>query len=162
MIPAEFDYTRVGSVDEAIAALGEGGEDSKLLAGGHSLVPLMKLRLAAPTQLIDIGGIAELRGVSRSSGGWRIGPLTTHATLQSSEELGAIAAVATQIADQQVRNRGTIGGSIAHGDPASDLPAVLLAAEAEVVARGAGGERTIPVADLWQDYLTTALTPDEV
>ena len=162
MIPAEFDYRRVATVDEAIAALGEGGEDSKLLAGGHSLVPLMKLRLAAPTQLIDIGGIAELRGVSRSSGGWRIGPLTTHATLQSSEELGAIAAVATQIADQQVRNRGTIGGSIAHGDPASDLPAVLLALDATVTVRGAGGERTIPVADLWQDYLTTSLAPDEV
>jgi carbon-monoxide dehydrogenase medium subunit len=162
MIPAEFDYRRVSSVDEAIAALGEGGEDAKLLAGGHSLVPLMKLRLAAPTQLIDIGGIAELRGVSRENGGWRIGPLTTHATLQSSEELGAIAAVASQIADQQVRNRGTIGGSIAHGDPASDLPAVLLALDATVTVRGAGGERTIAVADLWQDYLTTSLAPDEV
>lgn len=162
MIPAEFDYRRVSSVDEAIAAIGEGGEDAKLLAGGHSLVPLMKLRLAAPTQLIDIGGIAELRGVSRSNGGWHIGPLTTHATLQSSEELGAIAAVASKIADQQVRNRGTIGGSIAHADPASDLPAVLLALDATVTAQGPGGERTIAVADLWEDYLTTSLAPDEV
>ena len=162
MIPAEFDYQRVGSVDDAISALGAGGEDAKLLAGGHSLVPLMKLRLAAPTLLIDMGGIEELKGIQRANGHWNIGALTTHATLQSSDELGLVAAAASQIADQQVRNRGTIGGSLAHGDPASDLPAVLLAAEAEVVARGTGGERTIPVADLWQDYLTTALTPDEV
>jgi carbon-monoxide dehydrogenase medium subunit len=162
MIPAEFDYRRVSSVDEAIAAIGEGGEDAKLLAGGHSLVPLMKLRLAAPTQLVDIGGIAELRGIARENGSWRIGPLTTHATLQSSDKLGAIAAVASKIADQQVRNRGTIGGSIAHADPASDLPAVLLALDATVTAQGPGGERAIAVADLWQDYLTTSLAPDEV
>jgi len=162
VIPAEFDYQRVASVDEAISALGTGGEDAKLLAGGHSLVPLMKLRLAAPALLIDMGGIEELKGIQRANGHWSIGALTTHATLQSSDELGVVAAAASQIADQQVRNRGTIGGSLAHGDPASDLPAVLLAAEAEVVARGAGGERTIPVAELWQDYLTTALTPDEV
>ena len=162
MIPAEFDYQRASSVDEAISALGTGGEDAKLLAGGHSLVPLMKLRLAAPTLLVDIGGIDELKGVQRANGHWSIGALTTHATLQSSDELGLVSAAASRIADQQVRNRGTIGGSLAHGDPASDLPAVMLAAEAEVVARGAGGERSIPVAELWQDYLTTALAPDEV
>jgi aerobic carbon-monoxide dehydrogenase medium subunit len=161
MIPAEFDYQRAGSVDEAISALGAGGEDAKLLAGGHSLVPLMKLRLAAPTLLVDIGGVDELKGVARN-GGVTIGALTTHATLQSDQSLGLISAAASQIADQQVRNRGTIGGSLAHGDPASDLPAVMLAAEAEVVARGAGGERTIPAAEMWQDYLTTALAPDEV
>ncbi|HZI91774.1 MAG TPA: xanthine dehydrogenase family protein subunit M [Thermoleophilaceae bacterium] len=162
MIPAEFEYERCDSVDDAIAALGAGGEDAKLLAGGHSLVPLMKLRLAAPALLVDIGGVEELKGVQRANGHWSIGALTTHATIQFNEELGLLSAAASQIADQQVRNRGTIGGSVAHGDPASDFPAVLLAAEAEVVARGAGGERTIPVADLWQDYLTTALTPDEV
>ena len=162
MIPAEFDYQRAASVDEAITALGEGGEDAKLLAGGHSLVPLMKLRLAAPALLVDMGGIEELKGIQRANGHWAIGALTTHAALQDSEELGLVAAAASQIADQQVRNRGTIGGSLAHGDPASDLPAVLLAAEAEVLARGAGGERTIPVSELWQDYLTTALAPDEV
>ncbi|MEK6229772.1 MAG: xanthine dehydrogenase family protein subunit M [Actinomycetota bacterium] len=162
MIPAEFDYQRVGSVDEAISALGAGGEDAKLLAGGHSLVPLMKLRLAAPALLVDIGGVEELRGVQRANGNWSIGALTTHATLQSSDELGLVSAAASQIADQQVRNRGTIGGSLAHGDPASDLPAVMLAAEAEVVAKGPNGERTIAAADMWQDYLTTALAPDEV
>jgi len=162
MIPAEFDYQRVGSVDEAISALGAGGEDAKLLAGGHSLVPLMKLRLAAPALLVDIGGMEELKGVQRANGHWSIGALTTHAAIQFNDELGLLSAAAAQIADQQVRNRGTIGGSVAHADPASDLPAVLLAAEAEVVARGAGGERTLPVAELWQDYLTTTLEPDEV
>ena len=162
MIPAEFDYQRAASVDEAIAALGEGGEDAKLLAGGHSLLPLMKLRLAAPALLVDIGGVEELKGVQRANGHWSIGALTTHATLQSSEELGLVSAAASKIADQQVRNRGTIGGSLAHGDPASDLPAVMLAAEAELVAKGPSGERSIPVAEMWQDYLTTALTPDEV
>jgi aerobic carbon-monoxide dehydrogenase medium subunit len=162
MIPAAFDYKRVESVDEAIAALGEGGEDAKLLAGGHSLLPLMRLRLATPTQLIDIGGIGGLRGVERSNGSWSIGSLTNHATLQSSDELGLIAAVASKIADQQVRNRGTIGGSLAHGDPASDLPAVLLAAEGELSVRGSGGERAIAAADLFEDYLTTSLAPDEV
>jgi len=162
MIPPEFDYTRVSSVDEAISALTDGGEDAKLLAGGHSLVPLMKLRLAAPALLVDIGGVEELKGVQRSNGSFSIGAMTTHATLQFDEQLGLLSVAASEIADQQVRNRGTIGGSIAHGDPASDLPAVLLAAEAEVVAKGPNGERTIPVAELWQDYLTTSLAPDEV
>jgi len=162
VIAAEFDYQRVGSVDEAIAALGEGGEEAKLLAGGHSLLPLMKLRLATPALLIDMGGIAELRGVERSNGDWRIGALTTHATLQDSPELGVVADAAGKIADQQVRNRGTIGGSLAHADPASDLPGVMLAAEASVLVRGPGGERTIAAADLFEDYLTTSLTPEEV
>jgi len=162
MIAAEFDYQRVDSVEEAIAALGEGGEDAKLLAGGHSLLPLMKLRLAAPALLIDMGGISELSGIERSNGSFRIGALTTHATLQDSAELGVVADAAAKIADQQVRNRGTIGGSLAHADPASDLPGVMLAAEASVVARGADGERTIAAADLFEDYLTTSLLPGEV
>jgi carbon-monoxide dehydrogenase medium subunit len=110
VIPAEFDYTKAGSVDEAVQALSQGGEDAKLLAGGHSLLPLMKLRLAVPTLLVDVGGIDELRGVERQNGGWRIGATTTHATLQSSGELGVVAHAASLIADQQVRNRGTIGG----------------------------------------------------
>jgi carbon-monoxide dehydrogenase medium subunit len=152
----------VSSVDEAISALADGGEDAKLLAGGHSLLPLMKLRLAAPAQLIDLGGIRELRGAERSDGGWRIGALTTHATLESKTELGVVAQAASEIADQQVRNVGTIGGSLAHGDPASDLPAVLLALDGEVVARGPGGERTIAARDLFEDYLTTSLAPGEV
>ncbi len=141
MIPPEFDYTRVSSVDEAIRALGEGGEDAKLLAGGHSLLPLMKLRLAAPTLLVDIGGIGELRGVERSNGGYRIGALTRHADLQDREELGVLVAAAGKIADQQVRNRGTIGGSLAHGDPASDLPGVVLALDGELRRPGPNGER---------------------
>jgi carbon-monoxide dehydrogenase medium subunit len=161
VIPADFEYTKAGSVEEAIQALA-GSEDAKLLAGGHSLLPLMKLRLAAPTLLVDIGGLDELRGVERQDGGWRIGALTTHATLQAAEELGVVAHAASLIADQQVRNRGTIGGSLAHGDPASDLPAVLLAAAGDVTARGPGGERRIPAGELFQDYLTTALAEDEL
>lgn len=162
MIPPEFEYKRVGSVDEAISALGQGGEDAKLLAGGHSLIPLMKLRLAAPSLLIDIGGIGELRGFDRANGGWRIGALTTHAMLQTADEMGVVAHAASLIADQQVRNRGTIGGSMAHGDPASDMPTVALALEGEVEVKGAGGERRIAATDLFQDFLTTALAPDEV
>ena len=162
MIPPEFEYKRAGSVDEAIAALGEGGEDAKLLAGGHSLLPLMKLRLAAPSLLIDIGGIGELRGFEQENGGWRIGALTTHAMLQDAKEMGVVAHAASLIADQQVRNRGTIGGSMAHGDPASDLPTVALAMEGEVTVKGSGGERRIAAADLFQDFLTTAVGQDEV
>jgi len=162
VIPAEFDYERVSSVDEAITALGQGGEDAKLLAGGHSLIPLMKLRLAAPTLLIDVGGIEELRGAEQAGGGWRIGALTTHAKLQDTSELGLVAAAASQIADQQVRNCGTIGGSLAHADPASDLPGVMLAAEAQFTAKGPSGERSIAAAEFFQDYLTTELEPGEM
>ena len=162
MIPAEFPYRRVSSVDEAISALGQGGEDAKLLAGGHSLIPLMKLRLAAPTLLIDVGGIGELKGAERSNGGWRIGALTTHAMLQDTGDLGVVSAAASQIADQQVRNCGTIGGSLAHADPASDLPGVMLATEASFTAKSASGERTIAASEFFQDYLTTELEPGEV
>jgi aerobic carbon-monoxide dehydrogenase medium subunit len=162
VIPPEFEYKRAGSVDEAISALSEGGEDAKLLAGGHSLLPLMKLRLAAPSLLIDIGGIGELRGFERENGGWKIGALTTHAMLQDAEEMGVVAHAASLIADQQVRNRGTIGGSMAHGDPASDLPTVALAMEGEVSVKGSGGERRIAAGDLFADFLTTTLQPDEV
>jgi aerobic carbon-monoxide dehydrogenase medium subunit len=162
VIPPEFDYTRVSSVDEAVKTLGEAGEDAKLLAGGHSLLPLMKLRLAAPSLLVDIGKVDGLRGVERSNGGLRIGALTRHADLQDREELGVLGAAAGKISDQQVRNRGTIGGSLAHGDPASDLPGVVLALDGSVSATGPNGEREIAAADLFQDYLTTALEPDEV
>jgi aerobic carbon-monoxide dehydrogenase medium subunit len=162
VIPPRFDYVRAGSVDEAISALSEGGEDAKLLAGGHSLLPLMKLRLAAPSLLVDISGLDELRGIDAADGGWSIGGGTRHAELEASEDLGVVAHAASLIADQQVRNRGTIGGSLAHGDPASDLPAVLLVTEGEVAVKGSGGERTIAAADLFQDYLTTSLGADEV
>jgi aerobic carbon-monoxide dehydrogenase medium subunit len=162
VITAPFDYEAPESVDEAIRMLHENGEDAKLLAGGHSLLPLMKLRLAAPTVLIDLRRIPGLHGIQQENGGWRIGPMTRHADLQDTGELGVVARAAGLIADQQVRNRGTIGGSLAHGDPASDLPAVLLALEGSVTARGTGGERSIAAADLFQDYLTTSLAQDEV
>jgi carbon-monoxide dehydrogenase medium subunit len=160
MIPAEFDYVAPASLDEAISALADGGEDAKLLAGGHSLLPLMKLRLAAPSLLVDLRRVPDLAGVQRN-GGVRIGALTTHTTVTGAE-LGLVSAAAATIADQQVRNRGTIGGSLAHGDPASDLPAVVLAAEGTIVARGPAGEREIAAGEFFRDYLETALAPDEV
>jgi carbon-monoxide dehydrogenase medium subunit len=162
VIPADFDYVAPESLDEAIQALGQGGEDAKLLAGGHSLIPLMKLRLAAPTLLVDLRKVPGLRGVERHDGGFKVGAMTPHAEVARHEELGVASRAAGLIADQQVRNRGTIGGSLAHADPASDLPAVLLACDGEVVARGSGGERAIAAADLFEDYLTTSLAPDEV
>jgi aerobic carbon-monoxide dehydrogenase medium subunit len=162
VIPTDFEYQAPESLEQAVSALAGGGEDAKLLAGGHSLLPLMKLRLAAPTLLVDLRRVEGLHGIQREDGNYRIGAMTTHATIAGRDELGVVARAAGLIADQQVRNRGTIGGSIAHGDPASDLPGVLLAAEGEVTARGANGQRTIPAAELFQDYMTTALAPDEV
>jgi carbon-monoxide dehydrogenase medium subunit len=161
VIPAEFDYLAPDSLDGAISALSEGGEDAKLLAGGHSLLPLMKLRLAAPTLLVDLRRVPGLAGIERANGAFRVGAMTTHHQVATGG-LGLASAAAATIADQQVRNRGTIGGSLAHGDTASDLPAVLLACEGEVTVRGSGGERTIAASELFQDYLTTALAPDEV
>ncbi len=162
MIPAEFDYVAPETLDEAIRALADGGEDAKLLAGGHSLLPLMKLRLATPTLLVDLRKVQDLDGVQRSNGDWRIGALTTHATLERTADLGVLSRAAGTIADPQVRNRGTIGGSLAHGDPASDLPAVLMIAEGSVTLRGPSGERTVTAADLFRDYLETAVGADEV
>jgi aerobic carbon-monoxide dehydrogenase medium subunit len=162
MITAPFDYEAPESLEEAVRMLHENGEDAKVLAGGHSLLPLMKLRLAAPTVLVDLRAIPGLHGIQQENGGWRLGPMTRHADVEDTPELGVAARAASLIADQQVRNRGTIGGSLAHGDPASDMPAVLLALEGEVSARGPNGDRTIAAADLFQDYLTTALAHDEV
>jgi carbon-monoxide dehydrogenase medium subunit len=162
VIPAEFDYTVPASLEEALQALEQGGEDAKVLAGGHSLLPLMKLRLAAPTLLVDLRNVPGLRGAERTNGTWRMGAMTRHADLQGRAEHGLVGAAAATIADQQVRNRGTIGGSIAHGDPASDLPAVLLAYEGSVTVRGSGGERTIEAADLFEDYMTTSIGPGEI
>jgi aerobic carbon-monoxide dehydrogenase medium subunit len=162
LIPAGFDYVAPASLEEAIRLLSEGGEDAKLLAGGHSLIPMMKLRLARPSLLIDLRHIGELRGIERANGDWRVGALTRHAELQAKPELGLASAVAATIADQQVRNRGTIGGSLAHGDSASDLPTVLLATDGAVVAWGPGGQREVAARDLFVDYLTTALEPTEV
>ena len=162
MIPAEFDYVAPDSLDGALAALADGGEDAKVLAGGHSLIPLMKLRLAAPSLLVDLRRVPGLTGVRRENGTVRVGAMTRHHAVATAPELGLAARAAATIADQQVRNRGTIGGSLAHGDPASDLPAVLLALEGSVIARGAGGEREIGAADLFRDYLTTALADGEI
>jgi carbon-monoxide dehydrogenase medium subunit len=161
VIPAEFDYAAPATVDEALQALADGGEDAKPLAGGHSLIPLMKLRLAAPTLLVDLRKLDELRGIRRDNGNVRIGALTTHAQV-AAEELGLAARAASTIADQQVRNRGTIGGSLAHGDPASDLPAVLLATEGSVTVQGRDGTREIAAADLFRDYMTTAIADGEL
>ena len=161
MIPAEFDYVAPDTLDEALSALSGGGEDAKLIAGGHSLLPLMKLRLAAPTLLVDLRKVPGLSGIEHN-GGVKIGAMTTHTAIANDESLGLIAAVSSTIADPQVRNRGTLGGSLAHGDPASDQPAILLAYEGSVTVRGASGERTIAAADLFQDYLTTAVGDDEV
>ena len=162
MIAADFDYAVAESVDDAIRLLGEGGADAKLLAGGHSLLPLMKLRFTSPSLLVDIGSLEDLRGIQPGDDSFRIGALTRHADLQSDSTLGLIAKAASQIADQQVRNRGTIGGSLANGDAAADLPAVLLAYDGSVTVRGADGERVIEAQDLFQGYLTTSIAPGEV
>jgi carbon-monoxide dehydrogenase medium subunit len=160
VIPAEFDYVAPDSLDEALTALRDGGEDAKLLAGGHSLIPLMKLRLAAPTLIVDLRKVG-LDSVSRDDGTARFGAMVRHHVVATGG-FGIASAAAATIADQQVRNMGTIGGTLAHGDPASDMPAVLLACDGSVVARGSGGEREIAAADLFQDYLTTALAEDEI
>ena len=162
MIPAQFDYAAPETLEEAIRALAEGGPDAKLLAGGHSLLPLMKLRLAAPSLLVDLRKVPGLHGVNRENGSWRIGALTSHAELEHTSELGLVARAAGTIADPQVRNRGTIGGSLAHGDPASDLPAVMLVCEASVTLQGGGGQRTLPALELFRDYMETAVQADEV
>jgi len=166
VIPAAFDYQRVDSVDAAIAALTEHGDEAKLLAGGHSLIPLMKLRLATPAVLIDVGRLTELSYVRDGGDHLAIGALTRHRDLEVSEALVAdaplLAHVAGQVGDPQVRHRGTIGGSIAHGDPASDLPAALLAMRATLVLRGPGGERTVAADDFFTGFLETALSDDEV
>jgi carbon-monoxide dehydrogenase medium subunit len=162
VIPPEFEYTAPESLEEVQRALADGGEDAKLLAGGHSLVPLMKLRLAAPALLVDLRRVPGLRGATRENGTWRIGAMTRHADLQGRPELGPVGQAAALIADQQVRNRGTIGGSLAHGDPASDLPTVFVATQGSVTLAGPGGTRQVAAGDFFEDYLTTAVEPGEV
>ena len=162
MIPAEFDYVAPDTLEDAIRALSEGGEDAKALAGGHSLLPLMKLRLAAPSLLVDLRRVPGLRGIERENGQWRIGAMTPHRELELKPELGVVSRAAGTIADPQVRNRGTVGGSLAHGDPASDLPAVLLGSEGSVTLHGPGGQRTVAADDLFRGYFETAIEPGEV
>ena len=166
MIPAAFDYRRASTLDDALSLLAEGGEDAKLLAGGHSLLPLMKLRLAAPSMLIDIGRLSDLSYVREDGDSVAIGALTRHRDVEVSETLRThvplLAHVAGQVGDPQVRHRGTFGGSIAHGDPASDLPAACLALGATFTAAGPSGTRQIAASDFFQGFLETALSPDEI
>jgi carbon-monoxide dehydrogenase medium subunit len=166
VIPASFDYLRPTSVAEAVAALAQHGDEAKVLAGGHSLIPLMKLRLAAPAVLVDVARVAELRGVRDEGDVLAIGATTTHDTVVNDPLVNAhvpvLSHVTATVGDQQVRDRGTIGGALAHGDAAGDLPAVVLALDGELVAEGPGGRRTIPAREFFVDYLETALAPDEV
>ncbi len=166
MIPAKFEYTRPNTIGEAIAALDGGGEDAKVIAGGQSLMPLLRLRLAYPSLLVDVAGLDELRGVTDQGDSLLIGARTTHYELTRdplvAQYAGLLAEAAGMVADPAVRHRGTIGGSLAHGDPAGDLPAVMLAMDATLVATGPNGSREIPASDFFLDYLTTALGPGEL
>ena len=166
MIPAEFDYVRAGSVDEAVSALRESGDDAKVMAGGQSLIPLLRLRLAYPSVVVDVGRVSEMRGVREDGDQLVIGAMTTHYEVLHDplirQHAGLIAAATETVADPAVRHRGTFGGSLAHADPAGDLPAVALALGAEFVVAGSGGRRTVAAADFFLDYLQTAIAADEV
>ena len=166
MIPAKFDYVRPGSLDEAVRALADGGDDAKIIAGGQSLLPLLRLRLAYPELLVDLAGVDELRGVTDAGDALLIGARTTHYQLVHNplvaEHCGLLAQATSTVADPAVRHRGTLGGALVHADPAGDLPAVALALDVTLIARGPGGEREIPAADFFVDYLTTSLEPDEI
>jgi aerobic carbon-monoxide dehydrogenase medium subunit len=166
MIPVAFAYKRAGSADEALELAAEYGEDAKFLAGGHSLLPLMKLRLAAPEVIIDLSGLRDLSYVTDQGTYVAVGALTRHHDVEHSDILARdvplLAHAAGQVGDPQIRHRGTIGGSIAHADPASDLPAVLLALDATLVAQGSGGTREIPIGEFFQGLFETSLEPDEL
>lgn len=166
MIPVAFEYERATSVESALALLAEHGDDAKLIAGGHSLLPLMKLRLATPGVLVDIARIPELSYVREDGDAIAIGALTRHHDVNTSallaREVPLLAHAAGQVGDPQVRHRGTIGGSLVHGDPASDLPAVLLALDADVVVAGPAGTRIVPARDLFTGFLETAVGEDEL
>lgn len=166
MIPAAFEYARASSVEEALALLAEHGDEAKLLAGGHSLLPLMKLRLATPSVLIDVGRISDLSYVRDAGDEVHIGALTRHHDVATSALLASslplLARAASLVGDPQVRHRGTLGGTLAHGDPASDLPAVVLALGGTLVVQGPGGQRSIAAADFFTGFLETALEPDEM
>lgn len=166
MIPASFDYVRASSAAEAISLVGQHGDDAKFLAGGHSLLPLMKLRLAQPAVLVDIARLSDLSYVRDAGTHVAIGALTRHRDVETSpilrEHAPLLAHAASHVGDPQVRHRGTIGGSIAHADPASDLPATTLALGATYVAQGPNGSREIPAADFYTGFLESALAPDEM
>jgi carbon-monoxide dehydrogenase medium subunit len=166
VIPAPFDYVRAGSVEEAVSALSEHGDEAKLLAGGHSLLPMMKLRLAAPAVLVDVTRIPDSSYIRVEGDAVAIGALTRHCELVSSDVLATEAPllplVAGFVGDPQIRHRGTLGGSLAHADPAADLPAAVLASDATLVVHGAGGRREIAAADFFRGYFETAMEPDEM
>jgi carbon-monoxide dehydrogenase medium subunit len=165
VIPAAFEYIRPGSLDEALALLAQGDGSAKVIAGGQSLLPLLKLRVASADRLVDIGRLSELRGIRDWNGGIAIGALTTYREVLASPLAGRfpiLAEAIIDVGDVQVRNRGTIGGSIAHADPASDFPAVALALGAEIVVRSRGGERTVTAEDFLQGAFTTDLHDDEI
>ena len=165
-VPAAFDYHPATSVDEAIALLQQYADDAKLLAGGHSLLPTMKLRLAQPGHIIDLGRISGLSYIREEDGAVAVGAMTKYATIERSDVLKRYFALlpegTAEIGDQQVRNRGTIGGSIAHSDPAADTPGIVLALKADILAQGPNGVRTIKADDFFMDLFQTALQPDEV
>ena len=166
MIPAAFDYTVAESAEHAIQLLGEYGDESKLLAGGHSLLPMMKFRLATPTQLIDVGRLDDLSYINRSNGHVAIGAMTKHTQLENSDVLAEacpmLAHVASLVGDPSVRHRGTLGGTMAHADAASDLPAAVLALGGTIVAQGPNGRREIAATDFFKSYFESALAPDEM
>jgi len=166
VIPASFEYVRPDSVDDAVSALAAGGEDAKVIAGGQSLIPLLRLRLAYPSVLVDLGGVGELQGVRDDGDAIVIGAMTTHDEVVKNALVAAhaplLAAATATVADPAVRHRGTFGGALAHADPAGDLPAVALASGASMVVAGAGGRRTVDAADFFVDYLQTAVGPAEV
>lgn len=166
MIPTSFEYVAPQTIEEALQFLSRHGEDARLLAGGHSLIPLMKLRLAAPRYIVDMGKIPGLGGIREVDGHIEIGAMTTHAEVETSDILKRacplLPETAAEIGDVQVRNRGTLGGSLAHADPAADYPAAILALEAEITARGPSGERTIRAAEFFTDTFQTALAPGEL
>jgi aerobic carbon-monoxide dehydrogenase medium subunit len=166
VIPAEFDYLRPHSADEVVTELGRAGEDAKVLAGGQSLLPLLRLRLAYPTALIDLGGVGELRGVRLDGEQLVIGAMTTHYDVLRDplvlQHAPVLAQATATVADPAVRHRGTLGGALAHADPAGDLPAVALALNAEFVIEGPAGRRTVPAAEFFSDYLETAISPGEL
>ncbi len=166
MIPAEFDYVRATSVADAVAALREHGEDAKVLAGGQSLIPLLRLRLAYPSVVVDMGRVEEMQGVRDDGDHIVIGAMTTHHDVMHdplvTQHAGLIVEATSTVADPAVRNRGTFGGALSHADPAGDLPAVAAALQAEFVIEGGGGRRTVPASEFFVDYLQTAVEPDEV
>jgi carbon-monoxide dehydrogenase medium subunit len=166
MIPAQFDYVAAESAAHALGLLAEHGDDAKLLAGGHSLLPMMKLRLAQPEVLIDIGGLAELAGISIDGDELVVGATTRHADLAASElvrhEVPLLAYAASQVGDPQIRHRGTIGGSLSHADPAADLPMALVALGGTVELQGPGGSRSIGADDFFAGFFETAMRPDEL